>query len=165
MTLNIVGGSTETYDNNGAWYPISDSVIVQTPQSCYTGNTLNVVAAVSPVPPTKIPQSLIHLGPKHRRYPCPLERDTKSSCGRRISNSITSPSLVEFHSYDDRKNFSGAIYFVQWKLHSQLRNWHEIRSCQWHSCRHIQGCDRSGSNLPVFGNAEQFCNFLQHIIY
>ena len=47
VLVNLVGGTTETYDNNGAGYPISDSVVVLTPQSCYSGGNLTVVAAVS----------------------------------------------------------------------------------------------------------------------
>jgi hypothetical protein len=46
VTINLVGGTSETHDNNGAGYPISDSVIVQTPQSCLSNGNLTVVAAI-----------------------------------------------------------------------------------------------------------------------
>ena len=46
MTISLVGGTTTTYDNNALGFPVSDSVIVQTPQSCLSSGTLNVVAAV-----------------------------------------------------------------------------------------------------------------------
>jgi hypothetical protein len=48
FTVLITGtdGTTETYDNNGGGFPISDSVIVQTPQSCVSNGDLTVVAAV-----------------------------------------------------------------------------------------------------------------------
>ncbi|KUJ22208.1 uncharacterized protein LY89DRAFT_729673 [Mollisia scopiformis] len=46
VVVNTVGGSTQTFTNNGGGFPISDSVIVQTPQSCYSNGNLTVVAAV-----------------------------------------------------------------------------------------------------------------------
>ncbi|KAH8599832.1 hypothetical protein B0O99DRAFT_682314 [Bisporella sp. PMI_857] len=46
VTVNLVGGTSETYNNNGAEYPVDDSVIVLTPQSCYNAGNLTVVAAV-----------------------------------------------------------------------------------------------------------------------
>lgn len=46
VSINLQSGTTETYDNNGSEYPVSDSVIVLTPQSCWSGNNLTVVAAV-----------------------------------------------------------------------------------------------------------------------
>ncbi|CZR57380.1 related to beta-1,3 exoglucanase precursor [Phialocephala subalpina] len=46
VVVNTVGGSTQTFSNNGAGFPVQDSVIVQTPQSCYANGNLTVVAAV-----------------------------------------------------------------------------------------------------------------------
>lgn len=46
VTINLAGGTSETHDNNGAGYPIYDSVIVQTPQSCLNNGNLTVVAAI-----------------------------------------------------------------------------------------------------------------------
>jgi hypothetical protein len=40
------GGRNQIYDNNGKWFPISDGVMVQTPQSCVKSGRLNVSAAV-----------------------------------------------------------------------------------------------------------------------
>jgi hypothetical protein len=39
-------GTVETFNNNGAGFPISDSVIVQTPQSCLSDGNITVLAAV-----------------------------------------------------------------------------------------------------------------------
>jgi len=63
VLVNLVGGTTETYDNNGSGYPVSDSVVVLTPQSCYTAGNLTIVAAVShEYPANQTPAN--KLGPK-----------------------------------------------------------------------------------------------------
>lgn len=48
VTLEFADGTTELYDNNGNAYPISDAVILQTPQSCLLQGpgALNVSALV-----------------------------------------------------------------------------------------------------------------------
>ncbi|KAF8849870.1 heme peroxidase [Acephala macrosclerotiorum] len=46
VVVNTVGGSTQTFSNNGAGFPVQDSVLVQTPQSCYANGNLTVVTAV-----------------------------------------------------------------------------------------------------------------------
>ncbi|KFY37608.1 hypothetical protein V495_07058 [Pseudogymnoascus sp. VKM F-4514 (FW-929)] len=52
VEIAVDGGATETHDNNGKGYPVEDSVILQTPQSCMelftdadNNRTLTVVAA------------------------------------------------------------------------------------------------------------------------
>jgi hypothetical protein len=73
VTLNIQGGPTQTFDNNGAGYPIQDSIMFQSTQSCFGATTdssgnqnLTIVAAVrntETATPTlsltlRVPQSL-----------------------------------------------------------------------------------------------------------
>lgn len=47
VLVTRIDGQTETYDNNAKGFPVSDSVIVQTRQSCVNNGKLKVVAAVS----------------------------------------------------------------------------------------------------------------------
>jgi hypothetical protein len=47
VLITSTDGATQTYDNNGNGFPLSDHVIVQTPNSCVSNGKLNVVAAVS----------------------------------------------------------------------------------------------------------------------
>jgi hypothetical protein len=47
VIVTYTSGAVTTYDNNGAGYPMQDSVIVQTPQSCFSNGNLTVTAAVS----------------------------------------------------------------------------------------------------------------------
>lgn len=58
VVVNTVGGSTQTFTNNGAGFPVSDAVIAQIPQSCYSNGNLTVVAAVS-LPRVQIPSCLL----------------------------------------------------------------------------------------------------------
>lgn len=45
--LRFVDGTTEYFDNNGAWFPIQDALLLQSPQSCLSGShELTVTAAV-----------------------------------------------------------------------------------------------------------------------
>jgi len=48
FTVSVTDTSctVETFNNNGAGFPISDSLIVQTPQSCLSNGNINVLAAV-----------------------------------------------------------------------------------------------------------------------
>ncbi|TVY18408.1 WSC domain-containing protein, partial [Lachnellula arida] len=46
VAVTYTTGATQTYDNNGNGFPIEDSVIVQTPQSCQSNGNLTVIAAV-----------------------------------------------------------------------------------------------------------------------
>ncbi|KAI4209402.1 MAG: hypothetical protein LQ351_007661 [Letrouitia transgressa] len=51
VLITLTSGTTETYDNNGNGFPVQDRIMLQSPQSCVTGNKLTVVAAVrSPAP-------------------------------------------------------------------------------------------------------------------
>ncbi len=47
--MNLNDGTSQSYDNNGHSYPISDAVIIQKPQSCLLQGTgaLTVSALVS----------------------------------------------------------------------------------------------------------------------
>ena len=48
VVITLVGGGTETYDNNGSGFLVQDQIMLQTPQSCVdAGGALTVVAAVS----------------------------------------------------------------------------------------------------------------------
>ena len=51
--MTMTSGSTTLFDNNGNGYPISDAVILQTPQSCLLqgSGALTVSAIVSNLPP------------------------------------------------------------------------------------------------------------------
>ncbi|KAI9894440.1 MAG: hypothetical protein M1814_003198 [Vezdaea aestivalis] len=46
VRITRVGGATENYNNNGGGFPVQDTVIFQSPQSCLSGSNLTVVAAV-----------------------------------------------------------------------------------------------------------------------
>jgi len=46
VLVTDTSGTVETFNNNGAGFPISDSVIVQTPQSCLSNGNITVLAAV-----------------------------------------------------------------------------------------------------------------------
>jgi hypothetical protein len=54
VLVSLVGGGTETYNNNGGGYPVDDAIIFQGPQSCLPpqttdaegDQTMTVVAAV-----------------------------------------------------------------------------------------------------------------------
>lgn len=48
VTIKLVDGTTQLYDNNESEYPLQDAVLLQSPQSCVLGSTgaLTVVAAV-----------------------------------------------------------------------------------------------------------------------
>jgi Peroxidase len=49
VVIDLVGGGTELYDNNGNGFPVQDSIMLQSPQSCLNQGNLKVVAAVSNV--------------------------------------------------------------------------------------------------------------------
>lgn len=61
VQITLTSGDVEPYDNNGAGYPVQDSVIFQSPQSCLDGTQLTVTAAVSPNP-TNSRSSLDYIG-------------------------------------------------------------------------------------------------------
>ncbi|KAH9910074.1 heme peroxidase [Xylariomycetidae sp. FL2044] len=46
LALNTASGLSTSYDNNGQSYPVQDAIMLQTPQSCLTGGSLTVTAAV-----------------------------------------------------------------------------------------------------------------------
>ncbi|KAF4633357.1 hypothetical protein G7Y89_g4765 [Cudoniella acicularis] len=46
VLITLTGGGTETYNNNGTGFPVQDSVIFQSPQSCLNDGNLTVYAAV-----------------------------------------------------------------------------------------------------------------------
>lgn len=50
VTLNMADGTSKLVDNNGAWYPMNDGILIQKPQSCLlnspTSGQLSVTAAV-----------------------------------------------------------------------------------------------------------------------
>lgn len=46
VVITLTSGTTETYNNNGAGYPIQDKIMLQSPQSCLASDKLTVVAAV-----------------------------------------------------------------------------------------------------------------------
>jgi len=47
VVIDLVGGGTELYNNGGTGFPVQDSIMLQTPQSCLNQGNLTVVAAVS----------------------------------------------------------------------------------------------------------------------
>ena len=46
VLITLVGGGTELHNNNGGGFPVQDTIMLQTPQSCLNSNGLTVVAAV-----------------------------------------------------------------------------------------------------------------------
>jgi hypothetical protein len=47
VIIDLVGGGSELYDNSGTGFPVQDSIMLQSPQSCAGHGKLTVVAAVS----------------------------------------------------------------------------------------------------------------------
>lgn len=47
VIIDLVGGGSELHDNNGGGFPVQDSIMLQSPQSCSSQGNLTVVAAVS----------------------------------------------------------------------------------------------------------------------
>ena len=54
----MTSGTTQTYNNNGGGFPVSDSVIVQTPQSCLSNGNLTVLAAIRSTVTTPVSMSV-----------------------------------------------------------------------------------------------------------
>jgi hypothetical protein len=54
VTIDMVDGTTESFDNNGNLYPMTDAIILQQPQSCLSqaSGALTVTAAVSLLKPS-----------------------------------------------------------------------------------------------------------------
>ena len=46
VLITLVGGGTELHNNNGEGFPVQDTIMLQSPQSCLNSNGLTVVAAV-----------------------------------------------------------------------------------------------------------------------
>ena len=46
VVITLTSGTTETYNNNGAGFPVQDKIILQSPQSCLASDKLTIVAAV-----------------------------------------------------------------------------------------------------------------------
>ncbi|MCJ1284401.1 hypothetical protein MMC26_003733 [Xylographa opegraphella] len=44
VLITLVGGGSELHNNNGAGFPVQDTIMLQSPQSCLNGNGLTVVA-------------------------------------------------------------------------------------------------------------------------
>jgi hypothetical protein len=49
VIINLVGGGNELYNNNGVGFPVQDSIMFQSPQSCLNQGKLTIVAAVSTI--------------------------------------------------------------------------------------------------------------------
>jgi hypothetical protein len=49
VIINLVGGGSELYNNSGTGFPVQDSIMLQSPQSCLNQGNLTVVAAVSTI--------------------------------------------------------------------------------------------------------------------
>lgn len=49
VIINLVGGGGELHNNNGTGFPVQDSIMLQSPQSCLNQGNLTVVAAVSTI--------------------------------------------------------------------------------------------------------------------
>ncbi|OJD31369.1 wsc domain containing protein [Diplodia corticola] len=46
VLITLTSGETQLYDNDGSGFPVQDSIIFQSPQSCLSGTTLSITAAV-----------------------------------------------------------------------------------------------------------------------
>src|SRR5436305_7847960 len=54
VLITLIGGATELHDNNGVGFPVQDTIMLQSPESCLVptvngGQNLTVVAAVSAI--------------------------------------------------------------------------------------------------------------------
>jgi hypothetical protein len=49
VIIDLASGGSELHDNNGTGFPVQDSIMVQSPQSCLNQGNLTVVAAVSTI--------------------------------------------------------------------------------------------------------------------
>jgi hypothetical protein len=91
VLVTDTSGTVETFNNNGAGFPISDSVIVQTPQSCLSNGNLTVLAAVSCLEKRVRDLSSHFIGSRHSHYTSSFECHSEGRKEHRKPNSFTSP--------------------------------------------------------------------------
>jgi hypothetical protein len=128
VLITSTSGTTQTYNNNGSGgFPVSDSVIVQTPQSCVSNGNLTVVAAVSfhskcitfpnPVTHSAIGPKQRHISSKHDYYP-------ESSKEFWIADSFTCAIAGQFDHIHGTRSCHWPVYY----LHCQLLDCISCRS-------------------------------------
>lgn len=92
MLVTDTSGTVETFNNNGGGFPISDSVIVQTPQSCLSNGNLTVLAAVGYLKADSGRINIYNLsGSRHGHYTSDLECHSEGPEDGRKSNRLSSP--------------------------------------------------------------------------
>jgi hypothetical protein len=97
VLVTDTSGTVETFNNNGGGFPISDSVIVQTPQSCLSNGNLTVLAAVSFLE-IDIEQFMLTIsGSCHGHYTSELECHSEGPKDGRNSNRLPSPVSGQLH--------------------------------------------------------------------
>lgn len=138
--MTTVGGSTQTFNNNGAGFPIQDSVIVQTPQSCYSNGNLTVVAAVSL-------RRNIHIyficlrcaGPQNCYNPSEHDRNPEGCKHSWQSNRLSPSSSDQCDSVHGSRCYRRPICPLQWQLLCGISYWVEIWLRKRFLCRYFQG--------------------------
>jgi len=126
VLINLVSGSTETHDNNGAGYPVSDAVIVQTPQSCLSNGNLTVVAAVripGPVLEARL-DTYIFTDPKYCHHSREHDCYTKSKSCIGITNSISTSCFSQCVPCYGAWILIRTVQFVQRQLLRFFGGWH-----------------------------------------
>jgi hypothetical protein len=91
VLVTDTSGTVETFNNNGAGFPISDSVIVQTPQSCLSNGNLTVLAAVSRLEDPVRNLAHIFIGSRHSDYTSSFECHTEGRKEYRKPDPFPSP--------------------------------------------------------------------------
>lgn len=109
-------GKTQLYDNNAEGFPISDDVMVQTPQSCVNSGKLNILAAVWPSVTQHTIRMLTcyNLDPKQHNNTCRIDLNAESAEKRREPYSIACTFSRLFISKNGTRRFHRSIHVVQW---------------------------------------------------
>jgi hypothetical protein len=133
-----IGGRSQTYDNNGKGFPVSDGVIVQTPQSCVSNGKLNVLAAVRSLLEKTLELCLLNTDPKQCHNVSQDDRNPEGATKRRGSNTVscTFPRLVV--SIDGTRGYDRSIHAVQCRFNNFISHRSQVWGNKWLLFGHIQ---------------------------
>ncbi|KAL1646610.1 hypothetical protein SLS58_003196 [Diplodia intermedia] len=72
VVVTLSSGETELHDNNGSGFPLQDSIIFQSPQSCLSGTTMSIAAAVRSAESSSAPTLNVTYGVPDSRSVLPV---------------------------------------------------------------------------------------------
>ncbi|KKY19662.1 putative wsc domain containing protein [Diplodia seriata] len=72
VVVTLSSGETELHDNNGSGFPLQDSIIFQSPQSCLSGTTMSITAAVRTTESSSAPTLNVTYGVPDSRSVLPV---------------------------------------------------------------------------------------------